>query len=43
MTMLFAAMHESVHGTKRTCGSSLTMSASEGRTDFPFKCGNFRF
>jgi hypothetical protein len=33
----------STHGTKRTCGNSLTMSASEGRTDFPFKWGHFRF
>jgi hypothetical protein len=31
--MLFAAVHESESGTKRTCGAGLTMSAVEGVTD----------
>ena len=43
ITTLFAAANEFLVGTKRTCGNSLTMSASGGRTDLPFKWGHFRF
>ena len=42
MTMLFAAVRESVVGTKQTCQGDLTMSALEGRTDVPCKRGHFR-
>jgi hypothetical protein len=35
MTMLFAAMHESVHGTKRTSPSSRRMSAFGVIADIP--------
>jgi hypothetical protein len=43
MMMLFAAAHESVHGTKRTCRGRLTISAPEGKMDVPREPGYFRF
>jgi hypothetical protein len=38
---LFAAMRESVHGTKRTSGTGLTMSVLEGKADLPVAYPNF--
>src|ERR1700722_9757289 len=43
MTAWFAAVHESVVGTKRTWRGRQTMSVVEGRTDMPFQRGRFRF
>ena len=43
MRGLFAAVHESVCGTKRTWRGGLTMSAVEGRTDMPRKRADFHF
>jgi hypothetical protein len=36
--MLFAAMHESAIGTKRTCARALQMSAFGGKADIAFEC-----
>jgi len=43
MKSLFAAVHESLHGTKRTCQGRLTMSAPVGKTDVSRELGHFRF
>ena len=40
--MLFAAVHESGPGTKRTCRGGAATSALEGTTDVPCKQGHFR-
>jgi len=40
--MLFAAVHESVVGTKRTWVFGLTKSAREGRADVPDARSDFR-
>ena len=37
MTMLFAAVHESACGTKRTCLGSRRMSVDGGKADFPIE------
>jgi hypothetical protein len=39
----FAAVHESLVGTFRTCRGVLTMSAPGGRTDMRLIPGDFRF
>jgi hypothetical protein len=36
-----AAVHESVHGTTRTCPGGPTTSAVGGGTDMPFKRADF--
>jgi hypothetical protein len=43
MTMLFAAVHESLAGTKRTSQSRALMSALWGNADITWKRRHFRF
>src|SRR5580692_6256163 len=42
MTAWFAAVHESVVGTKRTCRPGRTMSVHRGRADSPRMALHFR-
>ena len=42
-TMLALALVTASCAATDIGANSLTMSASEGRTDFPFKWGHFRF